>query len=213
MKNNFISKVFSWLFIGLLIAFGTGYFITTNDAAIDFMLVGSGYYLAIIVELISGFGLSIFISKMSDTVAKILYLLYSAVTGVTMAALFLIFETSSIIWVLLATALIFGIFSLVGSKLKINLSGWGTFLLITLISIIVLEIINIFVMNQALDFTICVVGIVIFVGYIIFDINRIIQMRDMNLEDKYAIFAAFQLYLDIINIIVYLLRLFGRRND
>ncbi len=68
-------------------------------------------------------------------------------------------------------------------------------------------------MNQALDFTICVVGIVIFVGYIIFDINRIIQMRDMNLEDKYAIFAAFQLYLDIINIIVYLLRLFGRRND
>ncbi len=128
MKNNFISKVFSWLFIGLLIAFGTGYFITTNDAAIDFMLVGSGYYLAIIVELISGFGLSIFISKMSDTVAKILYLLYSAVTGVTMAALFLIFETSSIIWVLLATALIFGIFSLVGSKLKINLSGWGTFL-------------------------------------------------------------------------------------
>jgi len=213
MKNNFISKVFSWLFIGLLISFGTGYFISTNDAAIEFMLVGSGYYLTIIAELAAGLGLSIFIHKISNTLAKVFYLLYSALTGTTIAALMLIFEASSIIWVLLATALIFGIFSIVGSKLKINLSGWGTFLLITLISIIVLEIINIFAMNQALDFTICVVGVVIFVGYIIFDINRIIKMKDMNLEDKYAIFAAFQLYLDIINIIIYLLRLFGKRND
>lgn len=213
MKNNFISKVFSWLFIGLLISFGTGYFISTNDAAIEFMLVGSGYYLTIIAELAAGLGLSIFIHKISDTLAKVFYLLYSALTGTTIAALMLIFEASSIIWVLLATAIIFGIFSIVGSKIKIDLSGWGTFLLITLISIIVLEIINIFAMNQTLDFTICVVGVVIFVGYIIFDINRIIKMKDMDLEDKYAIFAAFQLYLDIINIIIYLLRLFGRRND
>ena len=211
MRNNFISKVFQWLALGLIITFGVGYALTLNEEAMT--LVVNNYFLVIILELISGFGLSIFINKMSNTTAKILYLLYAALTGVTFMTIFLMFEVNSIIWVFVATAIIFGIFGLIGKKIKINLSGFGSFLLFALLGMIVLSIVNIFILNEALDMTIALVSLLIFVGYIVFDINHIIKMSEMNLEEKYAIFGAFQLYLDIINIIVELLRLFGRERD
>ena len=87
------------------------------------------------------------------------------------------------------------------------------FLTIALLGMIVLSIINIFVLNEALDMTVTFVSILIFSGYIIFDINHIIKMSDAQLEEKYAIFGAFQLYLDIINIIIDLLRLLGNHRD
>ena len=76
---------------------------------------------------------------------------------------------------------------------------------------LVLALINAFVANAALDLTICFVTLLIFVGYIVFDINRIMRLSNSQLDEKYAIFWAFQLYLDIINIIIKLLRLFGKR--
>ena len=211
MKNNFLSKVFLWLCIGLLVSFGLGYArLYSEDLLIvllnNFSIVA---FAEIVVALIFSFGLS----KMSDTTAKILYLVYSGLTGVTFSVIFLLFEASSILWVLLATAIIFGLLALIGSKLKINLSGFGTFLLISLLGMIVLGIINMFLLNEALDLTICFVSIFIFAGYIIFDINRIFKLSQFQLEEKYAIFWAFQLYLDIINIIIKLLRLFGKRRD
>jgi len=211
MKNIFISKVFKWLFIGLLITFGLGYLITLNEQILYELL--RMYPIIIITELIVGIGFSFLINKISNTTAKILYLLYTGLTGITFSTIFIIFELNSIIWIFLATAIIFGIFSFIGSKIKINLSGFSTFLLISLLGMIVLSIINIFIANQTLDLTICFVSLLIFVAYIIVDINRIIKMSNMNLDEKYAIFAAFQLYLDIINIIIKLLRLFGKRRD
>lgn len=211
MRNNFISKVFQWLALGLIVTFGIGYFIASNESAIIF--VANNLLLILILELVCGFGLSFFIRKISDGVAKIFYLLYAALTGVTFAAIFLEFEISSIIWVFLATALIFGIFGFIGKKIKMNLSGFGMFLTIALLGMIVLSIINIFVLNEALDMTVTFVSILIFSGYIIFDINHIIKMSDAQLEEKYAIFGAFQLYLDIINIIIDLLRLLGNHRD
>ena len=163
----------------------------------------------IVVAIIFGFR----INKMSNTAAKILYLTYSALTGVTFSIIFLAFEITSILWVLLATAIIFGVFALIGAKLKINLSGFGTFLLIALLGMLILYILNIFLLNSALDMTISFVSIFIFAGFITYDINRIIKMNKFQLDEKYAVFWAFQLYLDIINIILDLLNLSGNHKD
>ena len=209
MKNNFISSVFRWLFIGLAITFGIGYAITLNENLVYNLLMN--WTLIIVAELLVGLGLSIFINKMSDSTAKFLYLVYAALTGVTFSVIFLAFEITSILWVFVATAVIFGIFGLIGKNIKIDLSGFGTFLLISLLGMLVLALINAFVANQALDLTICFVTLLIFVGYIVFDINRIMRLSNSQLDEKYAIFWAFQLYLDIINIIIKLLRLFGKR--
>jgi len=211
MKNNFISKVFQWLFIGLLVTFGLGYAITLNTEITLTLLENFG--IVALAELIVGFILSLAINKMSNKTAKLLYLAYAALSGVTFTVIFLAFEASSILWVFLATAVIFGLFAFIGKKIKIDLSGFGTFLLISLLGMLVLTIINMFILNEALDLTICFVSIFIFVGYIVFDINRIMKMNEMNLDEKYAIFGAFQLYLDIINIIIKLLKLFGKSRD
>ena len=211
MKNNFISKVFQWLFIGLLVTFGLGYAITLNTEITLTLLENFG--IVALAELIVGFILSLAINKMSNKTAKLLYLAYAALSGVTFTVIFLAFEASSILWVFLATAVIFGLFAFIGKKIKIDLSGFGTFLLISLLGMLVLTIINMFILNEALDLTICFVSIFIFVGYIVFDIKRIMKMNEMNLDEKYAIFGAFQLYLDIINIIIKLLKLFGKSRD
>lgn len=211
MKNNYVSKVFQWLAIGLIVTFGLGYLLTLNEAVID--MVYNSYLIIIIAEVISGFGLSIFINKMSTSTAKVLYLLYAALTGVTFMSVFLAFDVASIMWVFLATAIIFGVFGLIGKSLKIDLSGFGTFLLIALLGMLVLTLINVFVANETLDLTVCFVSILIFSGYITFDINHIMKIGNVQIDEKYAIFGAFQLYLDIINIILDLLRIFGRRDD
>lgn len=211
MKNKFISKVFLWLCIGLLISFGLGYAITLNEDIMITLL--NNFTIVAIAEIIIGIVFSFRLTKMSDTTAKILYLVYSALTGVTFTTIFLIFELSSIIWVLFATAIIFGIFALIGSKLKIDLSGFGTFLLIALLGMIVLTLINLFLLDSALDMTICFVSILIFAGFIAYDMNRIIKLSKLELQEKYAVFWAFQLYLDIINIILDLLNLTGSRRD
>lgn len=211
MKNKFISKVFLWLCIGLLVTFGLGYVITLDEELTYNLL--SNYRIIAIIEIIVGITFSFLINKMSNTTAKLLYLLYAALSGVTFSTIFLVFEMSSILWVFLATAIIFGVFAFIGSKIKVDLSGFRSFLLISLLSMIVLTFINLFVLNKALDLTICFVSLLIFTGYIVFDINRIIKISGMNLDEKYAIFGAFELYLDIINIITDLLGLSGKRKD
>ena len=211
MKNQFLSKVFLWLGIGLFVSFGLGYAITL-DLDLLFTLIDN-FTIITTLEIVIAIVFSLMLNKLSDTVAKILYLVYSALTGVTFSVIFMAFEMSSILWVLLATAIIFGVFALIGSKLKIDLSGFGTFLLIALFGMIILSLINMFVLDAALDMTICFVSILIFSGFITYDINRILKLSKFQIEEKYAVFWAFQLYLDIINIILDLLNLGGKRKD
>ena len=117
----------------------------------------------------------------------------------------------SIIWIFLATSIIFGLFAYIGKNLNIDLRKFGIYLLIALLSVIVLEIINIFVMNNTLDMVLCVVGILIFTMYIAYDINVICNYYDDS--DNMAILGAFNLYLDFINIFIKLLRLFGESRN
>lgn len=211
MDNEIISKVFRYLGLGLIVTFLIAYFVSMNEFLLG-LLFGTGVYIFIfILQIICTMWLSFGIRRMSSNTAFMLYLGYSALTGLTFSTVFVLFDISSVCYVFFATSIIFLVFSYVGKNSDMDLTKIGIYALIGLLSIIVLEVINMFLMNNTLDIAICVVAIMIFVFYISYDIKRI-ELYGVD-DENMAIFGAFNLYLDFINIFIRLLRLFGKRRD
>lgn len=211
MKNDILSKVFRWFGVGLLVTFLVAYYTSTNLKLLSFIFGGIGYYVILILEIVVAIWLNSRIRKMDSTLTKVLYFGYSILTGLTFSSIFIVYEMSSIIFVFLATSLIFLVFSILGKNSKLDLTKFGTYLMVGLFSVVILMIINMFVMNNTLDMVLCIVSIIIFIGYIYYDVNKIVNYFDDT--DNMAIVGAFQLYLDFINIFLDLLRLFGRERD
>lgn len=209
--NKFISKVFIWFGLGLLITFLVAFYTSTNIKLMEFIFSISGNIIIVILEFAIAIYLLTNIHKMDIKRAKYLYLGYSALTGLTLSTIFLVYELTSIIWIFLASSLIFIIFAYLGKITNMDLRKFGTYLMISLLAIIILEIINIFLANNTLDMILCVSCLVIFVMYVAYDIRKIISRE--NTDEKYAIIGAFDLYLDFINIFLRLLELFGKRRN
>lgn len=214
MNSKIMSKVFLWMFIGLAVTFVTGRLIANNPTAIEEIFTGSRVFILAIIELVLVIWLSARITKMSATSAKILFIVYSFVTGLTFSSIFIVYEISSIIYVFLATSLIMLIFALLGYFTKIDLTKLGTFLIMAIVGIIIMSIINIFVGNESFSLGIAIASVIIFVGFIAYDVQKIKNLYDTDLipEENLAIYGALQLYLDFINIFIDLLRIFGRDN-
>ena len=211
MKNEFLSKVFRWFGLGLFITFLVAYYVSTNINLLSFIFSGVGYIIIIILELVLAIWLTARIRKMASGTAKALYLGYSALTGVTLSSIFIVYEITSIIWIFLASALVFVIFSMLGKSDRFDLSHYGVYLFIALVGAIILEIINIFLMNNTLDIILCVFVLGIFVAYVAYDVQKIVRYYEET--DNMAVIGAFDLYLDFINIFLRLLQLFGRERN
>ena len=211
MKNNY-SKVFMWMFIGLLVTFATGYFVSTNERMLISIFSSSIYFFLIIAELVVIF-LSARLHKMSETTAKISFILYSFLTGLTFSSVFVVYQITSILYVFLVSALLFGIFAVIGATTKIDLSKLGTILLMLLVGIIICTIINLFIGSQGFNLVLCIIGLVVFMIYVAYDMQKIKQLENIYEGDKLAIIGALELYLDFINIFLRLLQLFGRSRD
>ena len=212
-SKNVFSKVFMWMFIGLAITFGIGYYVSINPNML-FNVFGSYYWLLVIAELVVVIWLSARIRKMKPTTAKILFCAYSFLTGLTFSSIFVVYEISSIIYVFGITALLFLIFALIGYFTKIDLTKIGVYLFMALLGVIICSIINIFVGSETFDLGITIVCLIVFIIYIAYDMQII--KRNLYLipeEDNLAIYGALQLYLDFINIFLRLLQLFGRSRD
>ena len=211
MKNKVISDTFKWLFVGLLVCFGISYYVSTSNEMLNLIYGNNKIMIYIVLELGLCIALSLFIAKLNPIVATILYLLYTSLTGLSLTGIFIVYTHSSIAIVFLVTAIIFGLFAFLGKTTNIDLSKWSVYLFIALIAIIVLEVINLFVMNNTLNMILSIAVILLFSAYTAYDINRLIR-TDYDFPNK-GIFFAFQLFLDFINIFIGLLSLFGRRND
>lgn len=210
MDNKLISKVFLWMFVGLMVTFATGFFISTNERMLLTVFSTGVYIIFAIVELILVIVLSARIRKLKPTTCKVMFLLYSFVSGLTFSSIFITYKMVSIMYVFLISALIFGLFALIGYKTKVDLTKFGTYLFMGLLATIVVSIINIFVGNQMLDLIISIVIILIFIGVTAYDIQKIKHMSNSSIpEENLAIYGALELYLDFINIFLNLLRLFG----
>ena len=211
MKNNFLSKVFQWFGIGLLVTFLIAYFTSTNIRLLSFIFSGSWYWIIFLLEIFLAIFLSARIHKMSSGTAKVLYLGYSALTGLTLGSIFIVYELTSIIWIFLASAVVFGVFALIGKRSDIDLSRYGVYLFVLLLGSLILELINMFLLNQMLDMILCVVVLGIFVAYVAYDVQKILRYYDDT--ENMAVYGAFDLYLDFINIFLRLLQLFGKERD
>lgn len=215
-KNKLITNTFGWLFIGLIICFGISYITTLNDSIIQQVygaLNGIGYIVYLIAELAIAVTLSLFIRKINPLVAKILYVVYTALTGLSLSGIFIVYTHASIAFVFLATALIFGAFAIIGKVTKIDLTKFGIYLFVAIIAIIILEIINIFLANNTLNMTICIISILVFSGYVAYDIKLALNKTFLAETENKAIYCAFQLFIDFINIFIDLLRLFGKSDN
>ena len=206
-------KMFTWLFIGLLITFATGYALSMN---INMMLniLAIGVFPIAIVEIVIAIILAARIQKMNPLTTKILYIGYCILTGLTFSSVFVYFEMASLISIFIITAIIFALLALYGYTTKRDLTKLGTIIFIGLIGILIGSLLNMFIFRSAMmDTGIAIIGVLIFVGYIAYDVNKIKYMVTYVGEDKAAVYGAFQLYLDFINLFIRLLQLFGKRND
>lgn len=215
MDNKLMSKVFGWMFIGLLVTFLTGYVVSLNPKMLMNIMNTTSLLIIIVIE----FGLVIFLSarihKMQPMTAKISFLLYAFVSGLTFSSIFVVYEMSSIMFVFLITAVIFGVFALIGATTKIDLTRLGTYVLMALIGVIVCFIINMFLNNSTFDLILSIIAVLIFIGFTAYDVQKIIKLGSMNAlpEDNLAIYGALELYLDFINLFLQLLKLFAKNND
>lgn len=211
--NKIFSKVFFWMFIGLAITFGVGYYVSLNENML-YNVFSTYYIFLIIAEIAVVIWLSAKIRKMKPMTAKILFCLYSFLTGLTFSSIFVIYNLMSIMSVFGITAVIFLIFALIGYYTKIDLTKLSVYLFMALIGIIICTIINMFVGSSTFDLGITIVCLIVFIIYIAYDIQIIKRNLYMIEEtDNLAIYGALQLYIDFINIFLDLLRIFGKSND
>jgi hypothetical protein len=215
--NPILRWVYAWMTLGMILTFGTGFFISTfGQGLVENPVV-------VIVALVAQIGLVLALSfglrRMSPGLAAALFLIYSGTMGITIGLVFLLYSPQAIISALGSTVILFGSMTVFGFVTKMDLTKWGTYLFIGLIGIIGASIFNIFIGSDGLSFIISIAGVVIFTGLTAYDTQRIKLMAqdpmlqaDSNLAFKLSIMGALTLYLDFINLFLFLLRLFSSRD-
>jgi FtsH-binding integral membrane protein len=161
--------------------------------------------------------LSFGIQRMSAGTAMLLFWLYAALMGLSLGGIFLVYTGTSIARVFFITAATYGAMSFYGYTTKTDLSGFGSFLLMGLIGIVIASLVNLFIGSNTLQFVISIIGVIVFVGLTAYDTQRIKQMYlesdTAEVADKKAVLGALALYLDFINLFMMLLQLFGQRRE
>ena len=162
------------------------------------------------------FYLSARVNKMSFSSAQTWFWVFAGVMGLSLASIFILYTQTSIAKVFFITAASFGALSLYGYTTKKDISGWGSFLFIGLIGIIIASIVNIFLHSSGLSFAVSIIGVLVFAGLTAYDTQRIKEMYvssdGSEVAGKKAVMGALALYLDFINLFLMLLRLLGNRN-
>ena len=211
-------KVYVWMTLALVITGMTAYGVASSPAILQMIYGNSAImWILIIAELALVFGVSAAINRISLTTATLMFVLYSVLNGVMLSSIFLIYTASSIATVFFITAGTFGAMALVGYTTKTDLSSMGKILFMALVGLIIATIVNFFVKSSGLDLILSYVGVLIFVGLTAWDSQKIKQMM-LEAPDasegmqKMALLGALTLYLDFINLFIYLLRIFGRRD-
>lgn len=218
--NTLFQQVYGWMAGGLALTGLVAWWVSQSDAMLSLIFGNQALFFGlIIVELGLVFGLSWGISRMSAAIATSAFLLYSVLNGVTMAAIFLVYTSESIASTFLVTAGTFGAISMYGYTTKRDLTSWGTYLFMALIGLILASVVNIFLQSSALYWLVTYAGVLIFVGLTAYDTQKIkelsarIDARDTENFQKAAIMGALRLYLDFINLFLYLLRILGQRRE
>ena len=212
-----MTKVYTWMMVALLVTTGVALYTVSSPRLLQLIYGNSAViWILFIAELGLVLGLSAGLQKIKQSTAILLFLIYAALNGLVLSSIFFAYDIGSIYSAFAASALTFGVMSLVGALTKRDLSGLGGILFMGLIGVIIASVINIFWSNDILDSVITYIGVFIFVGLTAYDTQKIKQMMSMadsQSVGKVAIYGALSLYLDFINLFLYILRLFGRNRN
>ena len=212
-------NVYIWMTLALVITGLTAMVTAKSEALMTFIFTNNWALIALmILQLGLVFYFSARINRMSFSTATAVFILYSAITGLTFSSIFVVFSMNSIATTFFITAGMFAAMALVGSFMKKDLSGMGKFALMALIGLIIAGIVNMFLRNAMMDFIVSGIGVLVFAGLTAYDSQKIRQMLQMQSEinestQKLALLGSLSLYLDFINIFLYLLRFFGSSRD
>ncbi|MGN0905963.1 MAG: Bax inhibitor-1/YccA family protein [Bullifex sp.] len=215
--NGLLKHVYGYMFVGLLLTAVFSYLISASRAAITFIYTNPIVtIICCVAEIALVFYLSARIERMSTGSAQLCFFAYSILTGVTLSSVFLVYTGAAISKAFLTTCLTFGCLTVYASVTKRNVASWGTYLMMGLFGIIIAGLINLFFGFRSVDFLITVIGVIVFLGLTVYDTKRVMDMNreygaEMT-EDEYVklgVIGALNLYLDFLNIFLYLLRLFS----
>jgi uncharacterized protein len=215
--SAFLWKVYGWMAIGLGLTAVVAFAVAGSP---DLLRVLVGNRLVFFALIIAELGLVFFLSARADRLAPGtaagLFALYSALNGVTLSVILIAYTGESVTMTFVVTAGMFGALALFGSTTKRSLAGFGQFFMMGLIGLILASVLGMFWHNDALQFLISVVGVIVFTGLTAYDAQRLKQMA-LALPDgqigSYAVVGALSLYLDFINLFLMLLRFTGSRRD
>lgn len=210
-------KVYLWMTLALVITGITAYGVATTPSLLQAVFSSKLVFFGIIIaEFALVIGLSAAINRLSLTMATLMFVAYSVLTGVMLSSIFVAFTMSSIAYVFFITAGTFAAMAFVGYTTKKDLSSMGRFLFMALIGLIIATIVNLFVASSSLDLIISYAGVLIFSGLTAYDTQKIKEMLYQaddagETMQKVALLGALTLYLDFINLFLYLLKIFGKK--
>ena len=212
--NSVMKRVYVRMFIGLLISAFCALGVASSAAAMQFIfgnqLVFWGMF---IVMLAMAWILPTRMAKMSTSTCLLLFCVFSAIMGVWLAPIFIAYRIGTIVYTFFITAGTFGAMSVYGYFTKSDLSKMGTYLMMALFGLIIASVVNIFWANSTMEWIISIVGVLIFTGLTAWDTQQVTRLAAANLDpqlaDKLATMGALNLYLDFINLFLFLLRIFG----
>ncbi len=215
--NAFLRAVYGWMAAGLAITAATAWLIAGSPAVLRaiatnrllfWLLIGGQFGIVI--------ALSARVEKMAASTASLLFAVYSALTGVTMSFVLMAYTGESVANTFVVTAGMFGGLAAYGTVTRRSLAGMGSFLFMGLIGVVLASVVGIFWHNDALQFVISFIGVIVFSGLAAYDAQRLKSMAlatTAGATDTYAIVGALALYLDFINLFLFLLRFLGNRRD
>lgn len=214
----YMAQVYGWMTCGLLLTAFVSWYAAQSPAIMSFVFSSRiTFFGLIIAQLGLVFVISGMVQRLSGSVATGLFMLYSALTGLTLSSIFILYSGQSIASTFVITAGMFGAMSLYGYTTKRDLSGLGSMLFMGLIGIVLASLVNIWLKSDALMWVVTYIGVVVFVGLTAYDTQKLKNIGEQLSADdsdnfrKYAIIGALTLYLDFINLFLMLLRIFGNR--
>ncbi len=217
----FMLGIYNNMALGLaitgIVAYGSFLWAMSSPAVAQTLYVSPLRWVIILAPLAFVFGLSAAVHRMQPGTARLVFFAFAAVMGLSLSSIFIVFTGESIARTFFITAASFGALSLYGYTTKRDLSGWGSFLFMGLIGLILAMIVNLFLGSSAVQFAISVIGVLIFAGLTAYDTQRLKNTYDFVANDQVAagrasIIGALQLYLDFINLFMFLLQFMGNRN-
>jgi len=215
--SAFLSAVYSWMFAGLMITAVTAWSVASSPQLLASIAANRPiFWILVIAQLGIVFALSARVNRLAPSSASLLFIVYSALTGVTLSFILLVYTGASVATTFLVAAGMFATLAMYGTLTHRNLQGAGQFLFMGLIGVVLASLVNIFWQNDGLQFGISFIGVIVFTGLTAYDAQRLRSMAVSLPSDRirsHAVVGALALYLDFINLFLMMLRFMGHRRD